>query len=107
MSKEDKICEDCFEERKKSASNYYEEKVSAFKIGKAALPFLILAPLPTLLANKLINRFKYGSSGKIYHVYIDGNHEKWTFYKVDKSNLIKCCKCQNFENNYFHLYSKE
>ena len=121
MNKGDNICKKCFEERKKSASNYHEEYGAMYnKIHPILFPhsYLTSYMFPTSISllfnasafgiNYLYRKMKYGGThGILYHIYINGYHEKWTSHHEDDSNLIKCCKCNIFNNDYFNLYSIE
>ena len=60
------------------------------------MPFLI---------NKGIKHIIY-PDGYIYHIYIYGNHEKWSKHEKDDGNLEKCDYCNKFENYYYKLESK-
>ena len=110
MNSGDKICKKCFEERKKSASKYHEEILAnqGFLFPNLlGMRFGVFFPVYFNAVNYLYNKIKYGNSSILYHVYINENHEKWTLHHEDDSNLIKCCKCRNFNNDYFYLYSKD
>ena len=116
MNKGDNICKNCFEERKKSASNYNEEhgiildKFSSilqkkYSIFDIPLWYVYAIGSFALGTNYLYRKIKYGIDGILYHVYINGEHEKWTLHHENDSNLVKCCKCNIFNNDYFNLYS--
>ena len=96
MYKGDTLCENCFSERKNSSSNYHEEKIEDRNWGVYFIPFIGLAVA-------IAESYKYGSRKILYHVYINGNHEKWTHHYEDKTNLLKCCKCKNFNDSLYHL----
>ena len=96
MYKGDSLCEKCFCERKNSSSNYHEETILGRNWGVYMIPFIGLGIV-------LAENFKYGARGILYHVYINGNHEKWTHHYKDETDLIKCCKCKDFKNSIYYL----
>ena len=100
MYEGDNICYSCFEDRKSSASEFSREEKAGKNWGKYFIPIIGLAIA-------IGEGIRYGDDGGLYHVYINGYHEKWAHHYSDDSDLKKCCKCSNYRNSYYHLLSKE
>ena len=105
MNKGDKYCNKCFNEREKSASNVAQENTNySFN------PFLgTISYFNPLLSIGILGFFtikNWISPNKIiYHVYINGNHEKWNKYITNNYNLQKCKKCCEFSSIYYEFES--
>lgn len=103
MSEGDKFCNVCFNNRKKSASNYHEENLLKKNWG---LYFIPIAG-PYIAIGKGIQSTVLYPGGNIYHVYIQGRHEKWSKHNKDSSNLQKCENCNKFVCSYYQLRNYE
>ena len=102
MNKGDKYCNKCFNEREKSASNVAHENTN-----NSLYPILgIINYFNPLLSIGIFKIKNWISPGKIiYHVYINGNHEKWDKYETNNHNLQKCKKCSEFSSIYYEFES--
>ena len=110
MNKGDKYCNKCFNEREKSASNVAQENTNYsfhpspfLGTNSSIIYFNPLLYLGIIGFNKIKN---WISPDKIiYHVYINGNHEKWNKYITNNYNLQKCKKCCEFSSIYYEFES--
>ena len=100
MNEGNTICYSCFEQRKNSASNFYKEEIVGRNWGFYMIPLIGVAIA-------LAETAKYGNDGHLYHVYINGYHEKWVNHYAEDNDLKKCYSCNNFKNSYYKLLSKE
>ena len=94
----DIICQNCFDEREKNASNTYCDN---FLDSNIPLNFI-----PGFFFIKLAKTIKY-SDGCVHHVYIHGRHEKWSGHNNDEYNMKKCKLCFNFNQHFYKLESYE
>ena len=95
-------CCDCFSKRKERASSTNCESILETNFGLYFVPIVNIA----FWANKGIKHIFY-PDGFIYHVYINGNHEKWSKHSQSDYNKKKCDECCRFENDYYELESRE
>ncbi len=95
-------CSSCFDKRKERASSIDCEEILATNYGLYFVPFVNIA----FLANKGVKHIIY-PDGYIYHVYINGYHEKWSKHSKDSYHKEKCDECYTFNTDYYELESKE
>ena len=95
-------CISCFEKRKERASSTEYEEILATNWGLYFVPIVNIG----FWANKGVKHIIY-PDGYIYHVYINGNHEKWSKHSKDSYNRKKCDECSRFESDYYELESRE
>ena len=98
----DKLCISCFDRRERNASKNEKEHALTGNIGKI---FLFSMISPVLLLAKAKNAHSY-PDGYIYHIYINGAHERWSKY----TNVVdpkKCDKCNGCIRDYYQLESNE
>ena len=100
----DKYCNNCFNEREKSASKvaheisqHFLKKIAPFPFS-FPFPFLFVPLIPLGIGLNYMLPDRY-----IYHVYINGNHEKWTKNVTNNYNLQKCKKCSEFSSIFYQL----
>ena len=98
--KDDKYCENCFNTRKNKASNY---NVEDFLSDNWGLNFL---PIIGIFGARGIKTIVF-PDGLIYHVYIEGRHEKWSKNNKNSNNLKKCDNCSSFVSTYYQLENYE
>ena len=95
-------CKSCFEKRQKNASKTEHEEILATNWGLYLVPIVNVA----FWANKGVKHIIY-PDGYIYHVYINGYHEKWSKHSKSSYDMKKCDECSRFESDYYELESKD
>ena len=98
----EKLCDTCFDKRWRNASNKHIEE---FWDNNPTIYFVPIINLAKVAINGL-RTIKY-RNGIIYHVYINGNHERWSCQEKSYSNQGKCEDCKSFYCKYYELESKE
>ena len=98
----EKLCDTCFDKRWRKASNTYIEDLWEKNWGLYFIPFVGLGKF----AINGLRNIKY-KNGNIYHVYINGNHERWSCQEKSYSDQGKCEDCKSFYCLYYELESKE
>ena len=99
----DNLCNSCFCKREKCATNTYIENI----LTKNWELFLTPIINSFIMAMRIAQSILY-PDGYVYHVYINGIHEKWSKDKiVDENKPNKCDKCHKYNNIYYHLESDD
>ncbi len=99
----DNLCNSCFCKREKCATNTYIENI----LTKNWELFLTPIINSFIMAMRIAQSILY-PDGYVYHVYINGIHEKWSKNKiVDENKPNKCDKCHKYNNIYYHLESDD
>ena len=98
--KVDKLCDSCFFKRKDKASNAYAEHILSKNLGLFTIPIIN----SFIMAKRVVERIMY-PDGYVYHVYINGCHEKWSKNKIGDNKPKKCDNCKKLNDIYYHLES--
>ena len=98
MYEGDKLCNNCFQDRKNSASSVEYQNIMNKNWGLYLIPFFGLG-LSIFRAKKVLADECYD----VFHVYINGNHEVWHDNKAGIYDKQKCKKCNDFFTYFYEL----
>ena len=98
MYEGDKLCNDCFNNRKSSASDTKYQDLLEKNWGLYFIPFVGLGLTLARLKKSIID-----DCHDVWHVYINGNHEVWHDSKTNEYDKQKCKSCCNFYSYFYEL----
>ena len=103
MSNEvERLCNYCFIKRRKKASDSYTENILTNNLALFLIPIINSFVMAKVAAESLLY-----PDGYVYHIIINGIHEKWSKNKTDDNKQGKCEECKKYHDIYFHLESDE
>ena len=98
MYEGDCLCNDCFDDRKRSASSCSVQDLLEKNWGLYFVPVIGLGILASRLKKNI-----FDDCSEVYHVYINGKHEVWHDNRTNEYNKKRCEKCSNYYTYFYQL----